>query len=74
MRNSPFLGVSGGILCIFAGAMLMFFGFQAVDSGQSMVPRAMYYAVALYFIGKGCFAAGVSLNTTCGKGKVGENP
>lgn len=71
MRNSPFLGVCGGIFCILAGALMLGFRFE-VDASKSTIPLPLYFGLAFFFIGMGCFAAGMSLNGGCCRCKDGE--
>ena len=43
-----------------------------VDASKSTIPLPLYFGLAFFFIGMGCFAAGVSLNGGCCKCKDGE--
>ena len=52
-------GLIGGAICVFGGLLSILQGL----SGQSgAIPGALFWALGFYFIGKGVFAAGISLN------------
>lgn len=57
-------GLIGGGVCILAGLLSLLLGLLA-SSQQfgSPVPPGLYWALGLYFIGKGCVAGGLALTT-----------
>lgn len=59
-----FAGLIGGGVCILAGLLSLLLGLLA-GSQQfgSTIPPGLYWCLGLYFIGKGCVAAALSLTT-----------
>jgi hypothetical protein len=56
-------GIIGGGVCVLGGLLCLIVGVNAaLQNGGSTLPPGLYYALGLYFIGKGVFAAGISLN------------
>jgi hypothetical protein len=66
MQNTRQIGMIGGLIgggiCILGGLICLFQGLAASASGGGALPPGLYFAMGLYFIGKGLFAAGISLN------------
>jgi hypothetical protein len=57
-------GAIGGGVCILAGLVSLLLGLLASQATfGSTIPPGLYWALGLYFIGKGCFAAGISFTT-----------
>lgn len=54
-------GLIGGGICVLGGLYAMLLGVVSTQQGSS-IPPALYLSMGLYFIGKGVFAAGISLN------------
>ncbi len=53
------IGVLGGLICILGGAVSIG---VAMFEKELMIPRGFFWALGLYFLGKGAFAIGLSLN------------
>lgn len=55
------VGVIGGCICILGGLLCILLGLIATQ-GTSTLPPGLYWAIGFYFIGKGMFLAGISVN------------
>jgi len=67
-KNLPALGMTvgivGGGVCALAGLLSLLLGMVAASQQfGSTIPPGMYWILGFYFIGKGGFAAGLSLTT-----------
>lgn len=67
MKNARYLGmiagIVGGALCVLAGLLSLLLGLLATQQFGSTIPPGLYWALGFYFIGKGIFAAGISMTT-----------
>jgi len=54
-------GIFGGAICVLGGLLSIVQGLGSLNGGGAL-PPALYFALGFYFIGKGIFAAGISLN------------
>ena len=65
MKNTRELGmiagIIGGALCVLGGLLSILQGLSSLNGGGAL-PPTLYSALGFYFIGKGIFAAGISLN------------
>ena len=66
MKNMRMLGmiagIIGGVICVLGGLLSLLQGLNVSISGGGALPPVLYWALGFYFIGKGIFAAGISLN------------
>lgn len=66
MKNTRVLGmiagIIGGAICVLGGLLSILQGLSSSINGGGALPPTLYWALGFYFIGKGIFAAGISLN------------
>ena len=66
MKNTREIGMIGGLIgggiCVLGGLVCLLIGLGAAANGGGALPPGLYFAMGLYFVGKGIFAAGISLN------------
>jgi hypothetical protein len=66
MKNLGQLGLVGGLIgggiCAFAGLICLLQGLSVSATGGGAIQPGLFFAIGFYFIGKGVFAASISLN------------
>jgi hypothetical protein len=66
MKNTRHIGMIGGLIggaiCLLGGLICLLQGLIAAGNGGGALPPGLYFAMGFYFVGKGIFAAGISLN------------
>lgn len=55
-------GLIGGGICVFGGLICLLTGMATLNDRGSAIPPGLYFAMGFYFVGKGVFVAGISLN------------